>query len=69
MVLSLHPLEMAVQVVQLGNRIKDWMGKRTLNFTDVGLPFSCSWALSLGGTVHHSFVPALNSSLLCLSIP
>lgn len=67
--LSFHPWEMIVaHVVQLGSRIKDRMGKRTLNLANAGLPFLCSWALSLGGTVHHSFVPS-NSSLLCLSIP
>lgn len=56
-------------VVLLGNRIKDWMGKQTLNFANVGLPFLCSRALSLGGTVRHNFVPSPNSSLLYLSNP
>lgn len=65
MVLSLHLQEMVMDVAQLGNWIKDGMGEWTLNFASTGLPFSCSQALSLGGTVHHSFVPSPNSSLLC----
>lgn len=56
---------MLTDVAQLGNRIKDGMAKQTLNFANAGLPFSCSRALSLGGTVHHSFVPSPNPSLLC----
>lgn len=64
MVLSLHLQEMVTDVAQLGNWIKDGMGEWTLNFASTGLS-SCSQALSLGGTVHHSFVPSPNSSLLC----
>lgn len=56
--------EMVTDVAQSGNRIKDGIGKWTLNFANTGLPFSCSQALSLGGTVHH-FMPSPNSSLLC----
>lgn len=65
MVLSLHPQGMLVHVAQWGNQIKDGIGKWTLNFANTELPFSCSQALSLGGTVHHGFVPSPNSSLLC----
>lgn len=65
MVLSLHPEKVVVDLARLGNHIKGGVGKRTLNIANVGLPFSCSRALSLGGTVHHSFVPSPNSSLLC----
>lgn len=65
MVLSLHLQGMVTDVAQLENRIKGRMGKWTLNFAKRGLPFSCSQALSLGGTVHHSFVPSPNSSFLC----
>lgn len=37
MVLSLHPEEMVVDVAQLGNRIKDGMGKWTLNVSKCGV--------------------------------